>query len=97
MQNAYLMTIKTLSPEKCARVDRLVIAGELSVRAIANDYGVSEGAVRRRIKTRHLLRNLKPKIAARTEQKLIEAIGKGMEKAKRQALRQQLREVVAPG
>jgi hypothetical protein len=73
------------------------MAGQLSLRAIAYDYGVTEGALRKRIKARGLVRSLKPKIAVRAEQRLVDAVGQGMAKAERHALRQQIRDAVAPG
>lgn len=84
--------MKKATPPDWGVIDELILAGDLSVRAIASDHGISETAIRKRIKARGLVRNLKKRIADRAEQKLVAATAKGMQRA---ALVKEVREITA--
>src|SRR5690606_14871047 len=77
-----------------------ILAGDLSLRGIAEDYGVSEGAIRKRIKARGLVRNLGKKIAARADAKLAEAVSVGLDRTgatlERKYLKAEVRKVTDP-
>ena len=93
--NAYLPLVKKPTIPPWDVIDRLIMQGELSLRAIADDHHISEGAIRKRMKARGLVRTLGKRIARRAEQKLMQAVGNGLDRAQRAKLRQEVRRTTA--
>lgn len=77
-------------------IDQQICAGQLSLRTIASDAGLTEGALRKRIKSRGLIRDLGKRVAARVEEKLIQAVGEGLDKAGLLALKRDVRTATEP-